>query len=84
MRPIEFPQQNRVWAKDQPEYNPLPAYTDHERTISCWHLTWRERFRVLFGGRLWLSQRNLGHPLQAVALETESPFVPPTPEGETP
>lgn len=27
MTPIEFPEQTIVWAKDQPPYLPLPAYT---------------------------------------------------------
>lgn len=75
MRPVAFPQQTIVWAKDQPSYLPLPAYTDHERTISCWHLTWRERFWLLWTGRLWLHQLNFGDPLQPQAPAVENPFL---------
>lgn len=32
MTPIEFPEQTIVWAKNQPPYLPLPAYTDERET----------------------------------------------------
>lgn len=76
MKPIEFAEHNRVWAKDQPEYLPLPAYTDEVQTITCWSLTWRERFALLFRGRLWLSQMNFARPLQPQRPSVESPFEP--------
>lgn len=74
MKPVEFPQHNIVWAKDQPEYLPLPAYTDREYTVTCYALTWRERFAVLLRGRLWFSQMNFGAPLQPQRPSVESPF----------
>lgn len=75
MKPIEFPEQTIVWAKDQPPYLPLPAYTDAKETISCWRLSWAERLRVLFTGRLWLRQQNFGEPLQPQAPTTVRPFL---------
>ena len=74
MTPIEFPEQTMVWAKDQKPYLPLPAYSDERETISCWALTWRERFLVLWFGRLWLRQMNFGQALQPQAPCIESPF----------
>ena len=50
MKPIEFPQMNRTWAKNQPPYLSLPAYSNDKETISCWKLTLRERIQVLFTG----------------------------------
>jgi len=54
MTPIPFKGQNTVFAKDQPEYIPLPAKVDTESpfgtVVSCWQLTWCERFKMLFGG----------------------------------
>lgn len=65
MKPIEFPGQNCVYAKDQPEYLPLPAHkTDYGEVTSCWKLTWRERLRVLVSGRIWWSQLTFNQPLQ--------------------
>ena len=74
MTPIEFPQQTIVWAKDQPPYLPLPAYTDARETISCWRLTWRERLKILFFGRLWLRQMNFGNALQPQEPCVDTPF----------
>ena len=39
MKPVEFKHQNVVFAKDQPEYQPLPALrldTPEGEVISCW------------------------------------------------
>jgi hypothetical protein len=77
MTPIEFPEQTIVWAKNQPPYLPLPAYTDDTQTISCWSLTWGERLAVLFKGRLWLRQMNFGAALQPQSPSVETPFVQP-------
>ncbi len=75
MKPIEFPEQTQIWAKNQPPYLPLPAYTNERETISLWALTWRERFAVLFTGRLWLRQLNFGQALQPQAPSTICPFI---------
>ena len=60
-----------VYAKDQPEYLPLPALPvnpgDETGTvITRWRLTWRERLRVLFGGDLYLWMLTFNKPLQPV------------------
>lgn len=77
MKPIEFPEQTVVWAENQSEYRPLPAWTDSRETISLWQLTWRERLTVLFTGRLWLRQCNFGEPLQPQLPTVETPFLQP-------
>jgi hypothetical protein len=75
MEPIEFPEQTIVWAKNQKSYLPLPAYTDATQTITCWKLTWVERFQILFSGKLWLRQLNFSQPLQPQSPTIETPFV---------
>lgn len=58
MKPIEFKHQNVVFAKDQPEYQPLPALkidSPNGEVISCWKLTFKERIKIIFTGRVWLS-----------------------------
>ena len=74
MKPIEFPEQTIVWAKNQPPYLPLPAYTDDRETISCWQLTWMERIKVMLFGRLWLRQLNFGAALQPQSPTVDAPF----------
>jgi len=77
---IEFPEQTVVIAKDQPPYRPLPAYrqpADPEgRVICCWSLTWRERFKLLFTGKLWHHILTFNGPLQPQLLEVEKPEMP--------
>ena len=76
MHPTEFSQQNIVFAKDQPEYLPLPAFVveSAERPVtSCWGMTWRERLRVLFTGRVYFTQLTFGAPLQPQIASTLPP-----------
>lgn len=74
MKPIYFKERNVVYAKDQSEYQPLPAFKDEQQTISCWQLTWKERFKLFLSGRIWLKQLNFGKPLQPQLPSTDNPF----------
>jgi len=57
-----------VFAKDQPEYLPLPANISHPHVETKWKLTWRERLHVLLRGNLYLTLMTFGHPLQPIRL----------------
>ena len=73
MKPVEFKHQNTVFAKDQPEYQPLPALVLDSpigEVISCWKLSFRERLRVLFLGRIWVSLASFKKPLTPSYLAT--------------
>lgn len=66
MTPIEFPEQNVVFAKDQPEYLPLPAFRNDSQqgeVISCWKLSFVERLQILFTGKLWICLLSFNKPL---------------------
>jgi hypothetical protein len=72
MKAIEFKEQNVVYAKDQPEYLPLPAYKSKDGVVvCCWELSFKERLRVLITGKLWISMLTFNKPLQPVLLETD-------------
>ena len=77
MKPIEFRENNKVLAKDQPQYQPLPVFMDETETVSCWRLTLLERLTLLFTGNLWLRQMNFGEPLQPQLPTVEYPFGTP-------
>lgn len=72
MKPIEFPEVNHTYAKDQPEYQPLPVMmksitnSDHVNgeVVSCWKLTWKEKLQILFTGKIWLSVWTFNKALQ--------------------
>ena len=66
MKPVEFKYQNVVFAKDQPEYMPLPALkldTPNGEVISCWGLSFKERLKILFFGKIWVSLVSYNKPL---------------------
>ena len=84
MKPVEFAEQNCVYAKDQPEYLPLPVHKTEDGTvISCWALTWRERLRILLAGKMWWSVMTFNHPLQPQRQDVCSPFSSSNVKGET-
>jgi hypothetical protein len=74
MKPIEFKQQNVIFAKDQKEYLPLPAWQGEKEAISCWKATFWERIKFLWSGKLWLRQYNFGGSLQPQCPQIECPF----------
>lgn len=66
MQPIKFPESNTVYAENQPEYHQLPALKVEGpmgEVISCWKLSFRERLRILFFGKLWVCLCSFGKPL---------------------
>ena len=79
MEPIQFKEQNIIYAENQSDYMPLPAHRvagDSSGTvICCWRLTEEERKQVAETGLIWHSIITFGHPLQPQLLATESPFV---------
>lgn len=59
-----------VFAKDQSQYDPLPAAVDPQGLVLTeWELTAEELAAVLAGGRVRLWIHTFGHPLQPVSLE---------------
>lgn len=77
MKPVEFPQQKVVFAKDQPQYLPLPAYRSANGSMvtSCWRMSWRERLRNLLTGRVYVSLLTFGSPLQPQIISIKPPAV---------
>ncbi len=75
MNPIDFKEVNVVFAKNQPQYLPLPAWkSDDGEVISCWRLSWIERLKVLVSGRLWLRILTFNQPLQPQRPDVDFPF----------
>ncbi len=77
MIPIKHKFCTTVFAEGQPEYLQLPAWVGPEpekRVVTCWKLSWFERLKVLFTGRLWFSQLTFGQPLQPQLPEVDCPI----------
>jgi hypothetical protein len=77
MKLISFPKVTVVIAKDQPEYTPLPAYRypndPQGRIVCCWKLSWKERFKIFFGGLIWHQILTFNQPLQPQLLTVDKP-----------
>lgn len=74
MKAIKFKGHNAVLAEDQPQYTPLPVCvecTPEGSMVSCFKLSWLERIKLLFSGKLFFRQLTFGQPFQPVAPLTE-------------
>jgi len=75
MKPIDFPEKNCVYAENQPEYLPLPVHKTEDGIVtSCWKLSFDERIKVLFGGKIWWSVMTFNKPLQPQKPSINKPF----------
>lgn len=84
MKPTIFDGSNTEFAKNQPEYLPLPAhYSDEGIVTTCWQMTLSERVRVLFTGCMWLQTLTFKKPLQPQKLSAERPILG-APSARTP
>lgn len=62
-----------VFAKDQPQYLPLPVNRFPDGTVMCeWLPTPEERELLLNGGKVRMWMWTFGHPLQPSAVEVVS------------
>lgn len=67
MNPIEFPGFNVTYAKDQPEYLPLPAMKMPDGEVyTCWQLSDDEIAEVMISGKIYLKQSTFNQPLQPI------------------
>lgn len=75
MKLVKFPEVNLVIAKDQPEYIPMPANYEPEHGVAtiCWQLTFRERARLLFAGKLWHQIMTFGAAMQPQRMSATKP-----------
>jgi hypothetical protein len=77
MKIVEFPEQNVIYAKDQPQYWPLPAFKlpndARGQVICCWKLTWIERIKIAFTGKIWHSMLTFNKPLQPQMMWVDKP-----------
>jgi len=76
MKPIEFPEMNCTFAKNQPQYLPLPALREQDGHVtSCWRAALAERLYFLFTGKMWLTQMTFGSPLQPLRPAILKPVI---------
>lgn len=68
----------RVIARDQPEYIPLPVLDIVIGTVPALLTRWRpsdeERAAIAKGADIWLETMTFGEPMQPVRITTECPL----------
>ena len=77
MKSIKFAEDNIEVAKNQPQYYTVYAQKIAEEQggglLMLMRLSWRERFSILFKGKVWLSILTFGAKLQPFRLSTKKP-----------
>lgn len=77
---VDFPERNVEYAKNQPEYRVLPAYQYADdpqgKIVCCWEFGWRDRLRILFGGKIWHIILTYNKRLQPQLIVTDKPKMP--------
>lgn len=90
MKAIDFPQQNEVIAKDQPEYIPLPAFLNIQQVrfndgtegpavidlTCCFQLSPEEVAQVIATGKIWYTQVVNNQSMQPIHMSVVNPFQP--------
>lgn len=90
--PVDFAESNitmKGWpaSEDEEEVLDLPAHRtgiDTHRgataqTVSCWKLSFVERLKVLFFGKVWLYVIGNAHP--PICVDAKHPFIKPDKVG---
>lgn len=67
-----------IYAKNQPEYNPLPSIKQSDGcVVTRWEMSWRERVKVFFTGSVYLEVLTFNQPLQPLKMSINVPDVEP-------
>ena len=63
-----------IYAKDQPQFSPLPAYKWKDgHVVSRWKMSFKERLHCLFFGYIYLNIFTYNEPLQPIKLSIDPP-----------
>jgi hypothetical protein len=74
MEIIKFEGCNVTYAKDQPEYLPLPAYRNISGDVtSCWKMNFKERLKALFTGKVYFTLLTFNNPIQPQIASIDKP-----------
>ena len=78
MKPIKFKGSNYIYAENQEPYLPLPSYKHNdswECVSACWYLSFLERIKVLFTGKIYTTLPTFGKPLTPQKLSVNNPAI---------
>lgn len=77
MKPIKFKESNKTLLTPKniagSKCLPLPVFSDGTDRVSCWRVTFLERLKILFTGKIWLVV--LGRTHSPLYIDANCPFV---------
>lgn len=83
MKPVKFKEANKNLSKpnsmSDAECGSLWVFNDETQCISCWKMSFKQRIKALFFGRVWLSVMS-GHTQPPVWLDCAKTVFTPTKE----
>ena len=68
MKPVPFYKDNVTLAKNQEQYQNLPALSKNGIVTTCWELTWWEYIKLIFTRKIWVNSLTFGAKLQPLRL----------------
>lgn len=74
MKAIKFKEHNVVLAENQPQYTPLPVLRDQGTegiVVSCYKMSFKDKLRAVFIGKIWIGQMTFHNPLQPQLISTK-------------
>lgn len=77
MKAVEFPEQNEILAKDQPQYQQLPVHignTEETPFTACMELDDEEIEELVRTRRIWHTQFTFGTQYHPIRMSTKNPF----------
>ena len=72
MKPVEFKERNTT-LHGAGTVKELPTYKGNDQIISCWQLTFFEKIKLIFTGKIWFIMRGYIHP--PICLTVLKPFI---------
>jgi hypothetical protein len=78
MKPKKFRECNVIFCENPEEYAPFPVFINDSprgEVVSCWHLSFIERLRLLIKGKIWLSVLTFNRNLLPMFLTTKKSDV---------
>ena len=77
MEAIKFKECNVDFAKNQEEYNTLPAFADRKNGVvtTCYKLSLKDLIKIIFTRKIWLSLLTFNKPLTPQLLSVNKKDV---------
>ena len=75
MKPVDFSGSNFTFSRFASEYDePTPMRMVEDTAFICFKMTWREKLKVLFTGKIWVEYQRVKRPINGVLPSVNNPI----------